>query len=149
MKLSSNLWALVFGLLLGGGLIVSGMTDTANVKGFLDFAGHWRPALALVMGGAVLVALPLFRLAAVRGRTMMGATPPQRIDARLLIGAGIFGIGWGLSGICPGPGLVWLGIDPLQAAPFIIAVLVGAGLADLLDARRALVSDTAPAPKTH
>ncbi|MGN6423848.1 MAG: DUF6691 family protein [Asticcacaulis sp.] len=143
-----NVWALIFGLLFGAGLVISGMTDTANVKGFLDITGHWRPALALVMGGAVLTALPLFRLAQRRGQVMAGQIPPARIDARLLIGAGIFGVGWGLSGVCPGPALVWLGVDPAQIAPFVIAVLVGAGLADLLAAPRAAL-ERAATPETR
>lgn len=126
--------ALVFGLVFGAGLILSGMIDTANVKGFLDITGTWKPALLFVMGGAVLVALPLFQWAIRKGKALNGAaleTPPQKPDARLLIGAAIFGVGWGLSGICPGPGIVWLGIDPLSVLPFIIAVVAGAFLADL------------------
>ncbi len=129
--------ALAFGLLFGFGLIVSGMVDTANVKGFLDVAGTWRPALAFVMGAAVLVALPLFQWTRRRGRALGGEdleTPPKIIDARLLVGAAIFGVGWGLSGICPGPGIVWLGIEPTAIAPLILAVIAGAVLAHLFRA---------------
>ncbi|MEI9903299.1 MAG: DUF6691 family protein [Asticcacaulis sp.] len=127
-------FSLFFGLVFGAGLVLSGMIDTANVKGFLDVAGTWRPALAFVMGGAVLVALPLFQWMKRHGKSLTGDdldTPPQVIDVRLVLGAAIFGIGWGLSGICPGPGIVWLGIKPLEVAPFILAVIAGSLLADL------------------
>ena len=126
--------ALVLGLVFGIGLIVSGMVDTTRVIGFLDVAGAWQPALAFVMGGAVLVAFPLFWWARKRGKPLADGTldtPPHRIDARLLAGAAIFGVGWGLGGICPGPALVWLGIDPLAVLPFIVALIVGSALANL------------------
>ena len=131
--------ALLAGLVFGTGLVLSDMINAGTVKGFLDFAGlwtgHWQPALAFVMGAAVLVALPLFQWAIKRGRPLLGGsldTPPSRPDARLLIGAAIFGIGWGLSGICPGPALVWLGMKPLDILPFIAALMAGSALADLI-----------------
>ncbi|ESQ91093.1 hypothetical protein ABAC460_07310 [Asticcacaulis sp. AC460] len=139
MKIADIVLPLGFGLLFGLGLIVSGMIDTANVLGFLDIAGDWRPALALVMGGAVAVALPLFQWTRRRGKAFNGAepeSPPARIDRRLIVGAGIFGIGWGLSGICPGPGIVWLGLGIDQVWPFLVAVAAGAWLADRLPQRR-------------
>ncbi len=126
--------SLLFGLVFGAGLVLSGMIDTGNVTGFLDVAGTWKPALAFVMGAAVLVALPLFQWTRRRAKALTGAileTPPQVIDTRLLVGAAIFGIGWGLAGICPGPAIVWLGIKPLEVALFIGAVLVGSILADM------------------
>ncbi|ESQ90990.1 DUF6691 family protein [Asticcacaulis benevestitus] len=135
MKALAPLLALVFGGLFGIGLIGSGMIDTNNVKGFLDIAGEWRPALAFVMGGAVIVALPLFWWTRRRTRPLVGDTleaPPAKPDLRLGAGAAIFGVGWGLSGICPGPAIVWLGFDPLAILPFIGAVLVGAFIADTL-----------------
>lgn len=122
------------GLWFGIGLVVSGMIYTANVKGFLDLAGAWRPGLTLVMGGAVLVALPIFQWVNRRGQALDGTSvePPSRvIDARLIFGAAIFGIGWGMAGICPGPALVWLGIDPLAILPFIAALIAGNILVDL------------------
>lgn len=95
----------LFGVLFGVGLLVSGMTDPARVLAFLDVAGAWNPALALVMGAAVAVALPAFAIARRRGVSALGepiALPDRfRIDARLVSGAAIFGLGWGLSGICP------------------------------------------------
>jgi uncharacterized membrane protein YedE/YeeE len=123
------LTALVAGTIFGAGLLFSGMTDPANVLGFLDVAGEWRPQLAFVMGGASVAAAPAFYYVRRRQRTLLGepATLPDRtrIDAPLLIGAGLFGIGWGLSGICPGPGIVLL----VSAAPvawiFLAAVAIG------------------------
>ena len=130
----SSLLALGFGLLFGAGLILSGMIDPARVKGFLDVAGVWRPALAFVMGAAILVALPAFQWARRRGRALTGEvleTPPQAIDARLIAGAALFGVGWGLSGICPGPAIVWLGVSPMTIAPFVLALIAGALMAQL------------------
>lgn len=126
---------LIAGLVFGVGLVVSGMIDTRNVKGFLDITGTWKPALALVMVGAILVGLPLFQWAQRRGKALHGdplETPPKIVDFRLVAGAAIFGIGWGLSGICPGPALVWLGFAPQTIAPFLLAAAAGAGLANLL-----------------
>jgi uncharacterized membrane protein YedE/YeeE len=127
--------ACLFGLLFGLGLLLSGMTDPARVLGFLDWTGQWDPSLAFVMGGAVLSAAPLFAIARRRGRPVLGtvldAPASTRIDRRLVIGAGIFGIGWGLAGICPGPALVNMGIDAVPLLAFVIPMTVG-----LLAARR-------------
>jgi len=139
----SAVFALGFGLMFGFGLILSGMTDPANVKGFLDVAVAWRPALAFVMGAAVLVALPIFQWTRRRGKALTTDTleaPPQTIDAPLLIGAAIFGIGWGLSGICPGPAIVWLGLSPAAIVPFLLAVIAGALLARLFQRDQAPAS---------
>ena len=128
------LLALGFGLLFGAGLILSGMTDPAKVKGFLDIAGVWRPALAVVMGVAVLGAFPAFQWTRRRGKALNGEAleaPPRAIDLRLMIGAAIFGVGWGLSGICPGPAIVWLGLSPMTIAPFVLALVAGVLLAEL------------------
>ncbi len=123
-----------FGLLFGLGLLLSGMTDPARVLGFLDVAGAWNPALALVMGGAVAVALLAFTLAKRRQNSLLGqpiSLPTKRhIDVRLLGGAAIFGLGWGLSGICPGPGLVLLGHAAPGAVVFTLALLIGTRLAE-------------------
>lgn len=130
------LTALIAGALFGSGLLISGMTDPANVLGFLDVFGNWRPELALVMAGAALAAAPAYYFVRRKQRNLLGesVTLPDRtrIDARLLIGAGIFGVGWGLSGICPGPGLVLLTSGRSVAWIFIAAVCVGL----LLGARR-------------
>ena len=134
----SALPALGFGLVFGIGLTLSGMVDPARVKGFLDVFGTWRPALAFVMGAAILVALPVFQWAKRRGQALSGGgpdAPPQTIDARLIVGAAIFGIGWGVAGICPGPAIVWLGLSPVAIAPFIVALIAGAWLAGLVPAK--------------
>ena len=125
----------LFGVIFGLGLIISGMTDPARVLGFLDVAGHWNPALAFVMGGAVAVALPAFAVARRRGVSALGdRIEPMdrfRIDAPLLAGAAVFGVGWGLSGICPAPGLVLLGQDFGRAGVFVGALVVGAWITGL------------------
>jgi uncharacterized membrane protein YedE/YeeE len=128
-----NLVALLAGLLFGGGLVLSGMVNPQKVLGFLDLAaipsGGWDPSLAFVMGGALLVAMPVFALARRRAGPLLDATfhePARRaIDARLILGALLFGAGWGLVGFCPGPALAALGIDGWQAPLFVAAMLGG------------------------
>ena len=125
----SALGAFVAGLVFGIGLILSGMTDPGKVIGFLDLAGNWDPSLAFVMGGAVLVGF--FAFAIVRRRTLnfLGGAmhlPDRRdIDARLVGGSVVFGIGWGLAGFCPGPALVSFGSGQDKAAVFVAAMLLG------------------------
>ncbi len=125
--------ALIAGVLFGSGLLISGMTDPANVLGFLDVFGEWRPELALVMAGAALAAAPAFFFVRRRQRNLLGepVTLPDRtrIDSRLLLGAATFGIGWGLAGICPGPGIVLLASGQSFAWIFIAAVCAGLFLA--------------------
>jgi uncharacterized membrane protein YedE/YeeE len=121
--------ALFAGALFGLGLAVSGMTNPAKVIGFLDFAGGWDPTLAFVMGGALLVTIPAFRLILGRPRPILAgdfALPAKStLDARLLGGAALFGVGWGLSGFCPGPAVVALvtGLTPVFA--FVAAMVAG------------------------
>lgn len=121
--------ALLAGLVFGLGLIVSGMANPAKVLGFLDLAGAWDPSLAFVMGGAIGVGFFAFRLATPRSQSWLGDAmrlPTSRtIDRRLVGGSLLFGIGWGLAGICPGPGLVLLGFGELRGALFVAAMLVG------------------------
>lgn len=132
-------FAALSGLVFGLGLILSGMANPAKVTGFLDLAGAWDPSLALVMAGAIAVALPLFRLARRRQRAMAGGElqwPQNRqIDAPLLIGALIFGAGWGLAGICPGPALVLLGAGLPQGLLFVASMLAGMWLFKLIGRR--------------
>lgn len=120
------------GLLFGFGLLLSGMTDPGKVQGFLDIAGHWDPSLALVMGGAIGVALLPFQHARARLKTWLGMPmqlpTARQIDRHLIVGSTLFGIGWGLAGICPGPGLVLLGLDLGHGALFVGAMLAGMGL---------------------
>lgn len=124
-----NANGLLAGLLFGVGLTLSGMTDPAKVLGFLDVTRTWDLTLVFVMGGAVLVALPLFAWARRRGRSFSGETLvlPKRwpVDAPLLAGATIFGIGWGLSGLCPGPALVLAGGGSVTAIVFVAALALG------------------------
>lgn len=117
------------GALFGLGLIVAGMTKPEKVIGFLDFTGSWDPSLMFVMGGAVMVHFILFRVVR-RLPTPVFDTkfhiPTRRdLDARLLIGAALFGIGWGLGGFCPGPGLVSLASGSLAPIVFVLAMTAG------------------------
>ncbi|MGZ3276607.1 MAG: DUF6691 family protein [Caulobacteraceae bacterium] len=134
------LTAAALGVLFGLGLLISGMTDPAKVLGFLDVAGAWNPQLAFVMGGAVAVSAPAFWIARRRAHALLGEPielPQTRpVTRRLLGGAALFGLGWGLAGICPGPGLVLVGFDGLKAWVFALAVLAGGGLAELWLRRR-------------
>jgi uncharacterized membrane protein YedE/YeeE len=122
-------FALACGLVFGLGLIVGGMADPARVASFLDLAGRWDPALAFVLAGAVTVASLGFAAASRRGLTLAGVPlqlPPTRpVDARLLAGALIFGIGWGLAGVCPGPAFVLVGAGVPAAGVFVGAMALG------------------------
>lgn len=125
--------AFLVGLVFAIGLGFSGMTDPAKVKGFLDFSGNWNPSLAFVMGAAVLVGLAAFPRILRRERPLLSpafSLPTQtQIDARLVGGAALFGIGWGLSGWCPGPALVSLVTGSLPVFAFVAAMAVGLRLA--------------------
>lgn len=135
----SNVIALASGLLFGLGLIVSGMTEPAKVKGFLDLFGRWDPSLALVMGGAIAVGVVAFARAARRERAWSGERmelpTSQVVDARLVAGGLIFGAGWGLAGYCPGPAIVAAASGSASAAAFVAAMLAGMVLHDRLLAR--------------
>jgi uncharacterized protein len=139
MKLVSPFFA---GLLFGLGLCLSGMTDPHKVLGFLDLAGAWDPSLALVMGGAVAVAFVAFRIARGRRTSLTGAPlpapPAAAIDARLIGGSLLFGAGWGLAGLCPGPALVNLGFLDIRAVVFVLAMVAGMRFVDAAKARRAI-----------
>ena len=132
-------FALIAGLIFGLGLLLSRMTDPSRIKGFLDVAGAWNPSLALVMGGAVAVGSLAFALARARPRTWSGdaiTLPSNRsIDARLIGGGLIFGLGWGVAGFCPGPALVSASAGSIAAAVFVLAMLVGMTLHDRFIAR--------------
>jgi hypothetical protein len=124
-----NLFALVVGLIFGLGLCLSGMVQPSKVTGFLDLAGNWDPSLAFVMGGAIVVALPAFAAARRRRAAWAGGAielPTKRaIDAPLVVGSAIFGVGWGLAGVCPAPGVVDLGFLSPGAALFVVAMAAG------------------------
>ncbi|WP_033925755.1 DUF6691 family protein [Sphingomonas sp. 35-24ZXX] len=121
--------ALAAGLLFGAGLAVSGMADPQRVQAFLDLGGDWDPTLAFVMGGAMLVMVVAWaiqrRMAAPVAAGKFDLPATNRIDARLAIGALIFGAGWGIGGLCPGPAIADLAIAPVQAAMFVAAMLAG------------------------
>jgi len=120
------------GLLFGLGLVLSGMASPAKVLGFLDLAGAWDPSLAFVMAGAIAVGLPAFAWAR-RAKVQMPLA--RGIDRRLVGGSLLFGIGWGLVGLCPGPALVVLGLGDVKALGFVAAMLAGMGLFELLERR--------------
>ncbi|MET3378093.1 DUF6691 family protein [Variovorax paradoxus] len=133
LVLASLLAGLVFGL----GLIVSGMANPAKVLGFLDLSGAWDPSLAFVMAGAIAVGMVAFMLARRRTVSILGAEmrlPSARhIDRRLIGGSLLFGIGWGIAGLCPGPGLVALGMGEVKGLVFVAAMLTGMGIFELFE----------------
>lgn len=129
--LTSLLAPFVAGALFAVGLAVAGMTDPARVTAFLDVTGDWDPALALVMVSAVAVHAGPVRWVLGRGRPLLDdrlhLAPFTRVDGPLLVGAALFGVGWGLGGYCPGPALVGAGAGSFQAVVFAAAMLVGMG----------------------
>ncbi len=132
--------ALVSGLLFGVGLLVSGMANPAKVLGFLDVFGTWDPSLALVMAGAIAVGLVAFGVARRMTRSLSGEPmrlpATQSIDRRLMAGAVVFGVGWGLAGFCPGPALVALAAGSGKALIFVLAMVAGMVLYEWLETRR-------------
>lgn len=129
-----NIVALFCGLVFGIGLAMSGMTDTAKVLGFLDIFGAWIPDLAFVMGGAVCITLLAFPFVLRRKHPLLSpnfSLPPDKsIDSRLLGGAAIFGLGWGIYGYCPGPAISALVYLDWKTAVFVTAMLLGMALAN-------------------
>ncbi len=123
------LGGLVAGLLFGAGLLISGMINPAKVIGFLDLAGNWDPSLAFVMLGGVTVTAIGYRTVLRRSQPLFEPkfSLPTRtdIDPSLVLGAGLFGIGWGLSGYCPGPALAGLGFGRPETLVFVAAMLLG------------------------
>ena len=132
-----TLVALMVGLLFGLGLILSGMSDPANVLGFLDLAGKWDPSLAFVMGGAVAVGMLVFPFAARQSKSILGDAmrlpTATQIDLRLVFGGLTFGVGWGLVGYCPGPALVSLAQGGIKPVLFSMAMLIGMAAFALLE----------------
>ena len=128
----TTLFSFFAGLVFGAGLMVSGMTNPAKVLGFLDLAGRWDPSLALVMAGAIAVGLAAFSIARRRNTTWLGLPllipVATHIDRRLVIGSALFGVGWGLAGICPGPALVLVVAGGAKGLIFFAAMLAGMGL---------------------
>lgn len=128
--------ALAAGLLFGFGLVISGMSNPEKVLGFLTFGPGWDPSLALVMGGALFITVPGFAWMRRRGRPLLALSFTQvahaPLDRPLILGAMVFGIGWGLAGYCPGPALVSAGLGIPNALWFVPAMLLGAWLAKRL-----------------
>jgi hypothetical protein len=136
----NNLFALMAGFVFGIGLILAGMVNPAKVIGFLDISAAWDPSLAFVMLGAIAVGTIAFAIAKKRTLSLLG-TPMQiptsrTIDKPLVLGSLTFGIGWGLAGICPGPAIVLLGTGSLKGLIFVLAMLGGMAVYELLEAHR-------------
>lgn len=125
--------AFVAGLIFAAGLIISEMSNPAKVLSFLDVMGDWDPTLALVMGGALLVTFPAFGWVLKRSAPLLGASfvlpTKQQLDTPLLAGSAIFGVGWGLAGLCPGPALTAAGTGAAGAIVFVAAMMTGTLLA--------------------
>jgi len=134
---SALIFALLSGLIFGLGLILAGMANPAKVLAFLDLAGGWDPSLGLVMGGAIAIGLVAFKIAGKRSSSFLGLPmnlPTSRIiDKRLVVGGLVFGIGWGLVGICPAPAFVLLGAGSIKGIVFLVAMLIGMGLFELFE----------------
>ena len=132
------LFAILAGGLFGAGLFVSGMTDTTKVQGWLDVFGNWDPTLAFVMGGAIIPMVLAWQLTRV-SRTLAGGVfpppPTHEIGHRLVIGSVLFGMGWGLAGLCPGPSIASLSYGGIGGLIFVAAMLVGMGAAPAIGNR--------------
>ena len=122
--------ALVAGFVFGLGLVISGMSNPAKVIGFLDVAGRWDPTLLVVMGAALAVTIPGFRLLGKRARPLFSERfelPTRKdLDIRLIAGAALFGLGWGIAGFCPGPAFTVLATMRLDVVLFVVAMIAGA-----------------------
>ena len=123
-----RLVAFCSGALFGIGLLLSGMTDTSKVQGWLDFFGNWDPTLAFVMGGAMIPMFLAWRVS--KGRKPIyaekfPAEPQSNINRDLILGSALFGVGWGLAGLCPGPAIASLSFGGSQSALFVLAMLLG------------------------
>lgn len=131
--------ALLSGLLFGAGLALGGMTDPAKVASFLDVAGQWDPSLGFVMGSALLITFPVFWWVRRSQRPLFAERfqlPTKRdIDRPLLIGAVLFGIGWGIAGLCPGPAIANLASGSPQVLLFVMTMIAGMWLRDRTSVR--------------
>ena len=134
--MKQQLTALATGVLFGVGLNLSQMVNPEKVLAFLDIARNWDPSLALVMAGALLVSFPAYMFILGRDKPVCAESfdlpGKTRPDTRLLFGASIFGVGWGLAGYCPGPVIAALTINWREAVPFVIAMWIGGLLAEKL-----------------
>ncbi|MGY6536239.1 MAG: DUF6691 family protein [Pararhodobacter sp.] len=134
-----NLLALIAGGLFGAGLLVSGMTDTTKVQGWLDVFGDWDPTLAFVLGGAIIPMAIAWNVASRRARPALGgsfpAKPGSEIDRNLVVGSVLFGMGWGLAGLCPGPAVASISWGGTGGVVFLLAMIGGMLLAPALRQR--------------
>ncbi|MFP5329066.1 MAG: DUF6691 family protein [Alphaproteobacteria bacterium] len=132
--------ALIAGVLFGAGLALSDMVNPARVLGFLDLAGNWDPTLAFVMGGALLPSAAGYALARQMKRPLLAREfripRARKLEPRLLAGAALFGVGWGLIGLCPGPAIAGLAFGLWQGALFVAAMLAGMAAYRLLTPTR-------------
>lgn len=122
------LFAFISGSLFGAGLLVSGMTDTTKVQGWLDIFGNWDPTLAFVMGGAIIPMAIAWQLTRGRRPALGGDFPPPpepRIGHNLVVGSILFGMGWGLAGLCPGPSLASITYGGVGGLVFLAAMIAG------------------------
>ena len=133
------LYAFIAGGLFGAGLFISGMTDTTKVQGWLDVFGAWDPTLAFVMGGAMLPMMLAWAVTRRRSASLSGTPFPPKastsIDSKLIIGSVLFGMGWGLAGLCPGPSIASLTYGGTGLYIFIAAMVTGMAVAPVLRAR--------------
>ncbi len=128
----------IVGSLFGVGLLVSGMTNTTKVQGWLDIFGDWDPTLAFVMGGAILPMAIAWRMTQGRKPVLSDqfpAKPDPRLGRNLVVGSTVFGMGWGLAGLCPGPALASLSFGGIGGVLFLTAMLAGMAMAPVLRAR--------------
>ncbi len=129
MSIAARSLPLVSGILFGGGLALSRMTDPERVLGFLDIFGRWDPTLAFVMVGAVMVMAVAWRIQRRMAKPVLAqkfSLPDRRdLDGKLIIGSALFGIGWGLAGLCPGPAIASLALTPAAVIPFVLAMIAG------------------------
>lgn len=144
-----QIFAYLAGLVFGGGLIASGLANPAKVLAFLDIAGAWDPSLAVTMGAALIVTGIGYRIVLARKAPVYGTFDLPKataIDRRLLTGAALFGIGWGLAGFCPGPAIVATVVGGMPALIFFAAMLAGMMLARLATRARPAQPARAAAP---
>jgi len=134
-----NLFAALSGGLFGAGLLISGMVDTSKVQGWLDVFGAWDPTLAFVLGGAILPMAVAWQFARRRRLSILGTqlpeAPDQKIGHNLVIGSVLFGMGWGLAGLCPGPAMASLTFGGWGGITFLLAMLAGMLVAPALRLR--------------
>lgn len=133
---------LASGLLFGAGLAISGMLNPSKVAGFLDLFGVWDPSLAFVMGGGVVANFIGHRIVTRRAApvfaTSFSLPSASSIDARLITGAGLFGVGWGIGGLCPGPAVASLLLVPGEVGLFVVMMLVGLAAGRVITAPRSV-----------